>query len=118
MPALYALFLDRWLPERFEVIGIGHGDMREKAFQKHLPKGINDLSRRGKVDEQWTLQPGIPLHLTCDSSARAWTKKRRTPTLPREFQQRITPGKRERTGSGLALWWKSLSAPTWLLPKN
>jgi glucose-6-phosphate 1-dehydrogenase len=54
MPALYNLFLEGWLPDRFEVLGIGHGDMSDDEFRKHLQKGVNEFSRRGKADpESW-----------------------------------------------------------------
>lgn len=49
VPALYNLFLDGWLPDRFEVLGIGHGDMSDDNYRKHLQKGVNTYSRRGKV---------------------------------------------------------------------
>jgi glucose-6-phosphate 1-dehydrogenase len=54
MPALYNLFLDGWLPEEFEVIGIGHGDMGDADFREYLRKGVNQFSRRGKArSETW-----------------------------------------------------------------
>jgi glucose-6-phosphate 1-dehydrogenase len=54
VPALYNLFLDGWIPERFEVIGIGHGDMDDEAFRKYLHKGVNAFSRHGKAAaETW-----------------------------------------------------------------
>ena len=49
MPALYNLYLDGWLPERFEVLGTGHGAMTDDEFRKHLQKGVNRHSRRGKT---------------------------------------------------------------------
>ena len=54
VPALYNLFLDGWIPDPFEVIGIGHGDMNDEGFRKYLHKGVNQFSRRGKTDsETW-----------------------------------------------------------------
>jgi glucose-6-phosphate 1-dehydrogenase len=50
IPALYDLFLDGRLPDKFEVLGTGHGDMDDEAFRKHLFKGINKYSRHGKAD--------------------------------------------------------------------
>ena len=49
MPALYNLYLDGWLPERFEVLGVGHGNMSDDQFRKHLQRGVNQFSRRGKA---------------------------------------------------------------------
>ncbi|MBI4772989.1 MAG: glucose-6-phosphate dehydrogenase [Deltaproteobacteria bacterium] len=54
MPALHNLFLDGLLPERFEVIGIGHGDMNDENFRNHLRDGVKTFSRRGRADsESW-----------------------------------------------------------------
>ena len=50
MPALYNLFLDKRLPEKFEVLGVGHGGMSDDAFRKHIKQGINDFSGRGTPD--------------------------------------------------------------------
>jgi glucose-6-phosphate 1-dehydrogenase len=62
VPALYNLFIDGWLPELFEVVGIGHGDMTNKAFRDHLKKGVNKASRRGRTDRnKWETFAG---HLT------------------------------------------------------
>ena len=47
MPALYNLFLDKRLPEKFEVIGVGHGNMSDDAFRNHIKKGVRDFSLRG-----------------------------------------------------------------------
>lgn len=53
-PALYNLFLDGWLPERFAVLGLGHGDMSDDAYRKHLREGVDQNSRRGKSEtETW-----------------------------------------------------------------
>lgn len=50
VPALYNLFLDEWLPERFLVLGIGHGDMHDESFREHLKEGVDRYSRRGKSE--------------------------------------------------------------------
>jgi glucose-6-phosphate 1-dehydrogenase len=52
MPALYNLFLDRWLPEQFRVLGIGHGDMKEEGFRQEMKKGVDTFSRRGKTEKE------------------------------------------------------------------
>jgi glucose-6-phosphate 1-dehydrogenase len=48
IPAIYNLYLDKWIPEDFAVIGVGHSKMSEQEFQKHLLDGVNKFSRRGK----------------------------------------------------------------------
>jgi glucose-6-phosphate 1-dehydrogenase len=52
IPALYNLFLDHWLPDRFTVFGVGHGRMSSDAFRKHLRQGVDQFSRRGKAEDQ------------------------------------------------------------------
>jgi glucose-6-phosphate 1-dehydrogenase len=54
VPALYNLFLDRWLPERFALAGIDRLPMNDEQFRDHLRQGVDEHSRRGKtVDELW-----------------------------------------------------------------
>ena len=56
VPALYDLFLDHWLPERFAVLGMGRREMGDEAFRHHLREGVDRFSRRGKPDEEaWKL---------------------------------------------------------------
>ena len=49
VPAMYNLFLDKWTPEKFAVIGVGRSDTSEADFRAHLQKGINQFSRNGKT---------------------------------------------------------------------
>ena len=61
MPAVYQLFVDKKLPEKFKVIGLGHGDMDDQKFQDHICKGVQ-ASRQGKIDaEIWN---DFAVHLT------------------------------------------------------
>lgn len=54
VPALYNLFLDHWLPERFWVLGLDRVKMSTPRFVKHLHEGVDQFSRRGPADkEQW-----------------------------------------------------------------
>ncbi|MDD5641777.1 MAG: glucose-6-phosphate dehydrogenase, partial [Syntrophales bacterium] len=53
---LYHLFLDKWLPEKFLILGQGHRHMSEAEFRQHLRQGVDKFSRRGKTaDEKWDL---------------------------------------------------------------
>lgn len=45
-PALYNLFLDDWMPEKFAVIGIGRSEYTNEKFREHLFEGIKEFSRR------------------------------------------------------------------------
>ena len=48
-PALYNLFLDNWLPEKFIIIGTGRSVLTDAAYRKKLLDGINQFSRKGKA---------------------------------------------------------------------
>lgn len=52
MPAIYNLYLDKWLPEKFQVIGVGRTEMADDAFRQHLQEGVGQFSRRGKPGAQ------------------------------------------------------------------
>ncbi len=49
-PALYNLFIDEWMPDNFEIFGIGRSAYTDDKFRKHLLEGIKEFSRR--KDEQ------------------------------------------------------------------
>ncbi len=54
IPALYNLYLDKWTPDDFAVIGVGHGKISLKQFQDHLREGVDKFSRRGKAKKiEW-----------------------------------------------------------------
>lgn len=48
LPALYNLYLDKCLPEKFAVIGISRGEMNQSDFKKHIHESVNKNSRSGK----------------------------------------------------------------------
>ena len=51
IPALYNLFLDGWMPEEYEILGLGHGEMSEEDYRAYLRKGVDKFSRRGKAQK-------------------------------------------------------------------
>ena len=54
IPALYSLFMDGWLPEKFSIIGTGHRHVSGKEFRQHLRQGVDQFSRQGKTrDPDW-----------------------------------------------------------------
>jgi len=54
IPALYSLFLDDWLAEKFIIIGTGRRALSDADFQNKLLEGVNNYSRRGKANvEKW-----------------------------------------------------------------
>ncbi len=60
-PALYNLFLDRWLPDRFAVIGVDAKQLEVSRFHQHLREGVDQFSRRGKSESgSWSaVTPGM-----------------------------------------------------------
>ena len=49
IPALYNLFLDKWMPEKFRIIGTGNSKLSDAQFRKRLHQGVDKFSRRGKT---------------------------------------------------------------------
>jgi len=45
-PALYNLFIDKYLPEQFAVVGLGRSKFSDEAFREKLHEGITQFSRR------------------------------------------------------------------------
>ena len=53
-PALYNLFIDEWMPEKFAIAGLGRTDYSDEKFRERLLDGIKQFSRRKEVkDDQW-----------------------------------------------------------------
>jgi len=54
-PALFNLFIDEWMPEKFSIVGIGRTDYSDENYRVRLLDGIKQFSRRKEVvDAQWT----------------------------------------------------------------
>jgi glucose-6-phosphate 1-dehydrogenase len=51
VPALYNLYLDQWMPERFAIIGTGRKPITDDEFRAKLLDGVNQFSRSGKAEE-------------------------------------------------------------------
>ena len=52
IPALFNLCLDKQLPEKFSILGVGRQSWDQKVFRNHLLEGVDKFSRRGKADEE------------------------------------------------------------------
>jgi glucose-6-phosphate 1-dehydrogenase len=52
VPALYNLFLDKCMPQRFAIIGLDRTGMNDDEFRRHLRQGVDQFSRRGPADDQ------------------------------------------------------------------
>lgn len=54
IPALYNLFLDEQIPEKFAIIGLGRTEYTDEKYRTYLRKGLDEFSRRGKtIKEDW-----------------------------------------------------------------
>src|SRR5262245_28902142 len=51
VPALYDLFLDRYLPQRFAVIGVDLQPLDDERLRHRMPESVDQFSRRGKADD-------------------------------------------------------------------
>ena len=51
MPAIYNLYLDGLLPQKFAVLGLDIKNMNDELFRKELRDGVNHFSRKGKTEK-------------------------------------------------------------------
>ncbi|HAH22956.1 MAG TPA: glucose-6-phosphate dehydrogenase [Prolixibacteraceae bacterium] len=51
MPAIYNLYLDGLIPQRFAVLGLDIKDLSDESFRKGLFEGVDQFSRREKIDK-------------------------------------------------------------------
>ncbi|QAY66481.1 glucose-6-phosphate dehydrogenase [Paenibacillus protaetiae] len=51
-PALYNLFLDQKMPEKFSIIGLGRREIAHEDFQKQVEQSIHTFSRRAVTDQK------------------------------------------------------------------
>ncbi len=53
-PALYDLFLDKWAPGQFSVIGVARKGTSDDEFRRRLRDGVDQFARHGRADgRQW-----------------------------------------------------------------
>jgi glucose-6-phosphate 1-dehydrogenase len=52
VPALYNLFLDKWLGDKFAMFGVDRKHKTHDEFRQHLREGVDKFSRRGKSDSK------------------------------------------------------------------
>lgn len=53
-PALYNLFLDNLMPEKFGIVGIARTEYEEGKYNEHLLDGVINFSKRKEDDKKWT----------------------------------------------------------------
>ncbi|HXU93090.1 MAG TPA: glucose-6-phosphate dehydrogenase [Gallionella sp.] len=70
VPALFNLFLDGHLPERFQLVALDRSDAGDAALAEHYLKGIIENSRRGAPPpEAWQSFSRMIHHIRIDVSA-------------------------------------------------
>lgn len=50
VPALYNLYIDHQLPEKYAIFGMNRRDISFDEWRGHMHDGVNQFSRRGKAD--------------------------------------------------------------------
>ncbi len=60
-PALYNLFTEGYMPEKFSIIGTGRTVFTDKKYREVILENVNEFSRNGKVKKEiWsTFEPNI-----------------------------------------------------------
>lgn len=55
VPAVYNLYLDKWMPPDFTILGVSREKITGNQFDKRLHEGVDKFSRRGKTKKsEWT----------------------------------------------------------------
>jgi glucose-6-phosphate 1-dehydrogenase len=55
IPALYNLYIDHYLPEKFVILGVGRNEVTDTAYRARLKKGVMEFSRRqDEIKTQWS----------------------------------------------------------------
>ncbi|MEP6594661.1 MAG: glucose-6-phosphate dehydrogenase [Ginsengibacter sp.] len=52
-PALYNLFLDGLMPEKFNITGIARSEYAGDSYKQHLLEGVENFSRRKSEEDKW-----------------------------------------------------------------
>jgi len=61
-PALFNLFIDEWMPDKFGIVGIGRTKYTNETYHQFLLEGIQEFSRRKDAqNEKWA---GYAQHVT------------------------------------------------------
>lgn len=67
IPALYNLFLEHWLPEKFAILGTSRTKHTDEEYRGSLLEAINEFSRKGKAKkEEWSEFSSNITYLTAD----------------------------------------------------
>ncbi len=90
VPALYNLFLENRLPEKFAIIGTGRSKLTDLKYRSSLLAGVDEFSRRGKAKkEDWSKFASNIIYQIANIKEVAEYKEfeTRIDTLKKEWQQ-------------------------------
>ena len=51
-PALFNLYIDQWMPDQFNIYGLGRSEFSDEKYRQHLSEGVEQFSRR-KDNGEW-----------------------------------------------------------------
>lgn len=75
-PALYNLYIDNYLAERFSVVGLGRSPYTDESFRERLLEGVQSFSRRKNgPDDTWKAFSPAVSYLQMDAGDSAAYKK-------------------------------------------
>lgn len=92
IPALYNLYLDKFLPADFCVLGIGNHQENDISFRRHLLEGINKFSRRGKANpKEWKKFSSVIYYVNGDFTKKDLYHKIESFQKEKEEQWKLKP---------------------------
>jgi glucose-6-phosphate 1-dehydrogenase len=72
LPALFNLFLDEWLPDRFAVVGVDRASMEDREFRRRAQENVDRFSRRGRAEPgRWDAFAAALTYVAADLTAPA-----------------------------------------------
>lgn len=74
-PALYNLFLDNAMPDKFSIVGIARSPYSDEEYKKHLKEGIDEFSRNKDKNGKWKEFANNLCYLQMDVSDESHYKK-------------------------------------------
>ncbi|MEP7231028.1 MAG: glucose-6-phosphate dehydrogenase [Ginsengibacter sp.] len=90
-PALFNLFIDEAMPEKFDIIGIARSEYPKDEYEKHLKKGIDNFSRRKGTAENWKVFSSHLSYVPMNVKNSAEYKKIEKITTDKEAEYGVRP---------------------------
>ena len=108
-PALFNLFIDDWMPEKFDIVGIGRTEYAGNSYHEHLLDGISQFSRRkGEQNGKWADFSKHVAYLQMDAEVEEEYQKIAEVVKAKEKEYSV---RRRLQWSGQASWVERSSVP-------